>query len=77
MSKIKYDVFEVNSFELLQSKLEDLETSGASVEVTPIINSSGEIRKYFIFSKRIARQPYTKRAEFKNNSDVKLSKFYE
>jgi hypothetical protein len=76
MSKIKYDVFEINFFEVLQSKIEDLESLGASIEVTPIFNSNGEITKYFLFSKRIDRQPYTKKAEFKNNSDLKLNKFY-
>lgn len=76
MSKIKYTVYEVNSFELLQSKLEDLENESFLVELTPISNSKGEITKYVIFGKKSVTNKISFKKEFENNKSSKLLKFY-
>lgn len=61
----------------MQSKLEDLEKENFLVELTPIFNSKGEIKKYFIFAKKSVVNKVPIKKEFEINKLDKITKFNE
>lgn len=71
-----YSVYEINDFAILQSKLLDLQENNWSVEVTPISNSNGDIKKYFLFCKKLQPKKSIPEKNIVHNTDIKLTKFF-
>lgn len=60
----------------MQNKLSDLERDNYLVEITPISNSNGEIKKYFVFGRKSVSSKTPPKKEFENNKPEKLKQFY-
>jgi hypothetical protein len=74
---IQYCCYEIRDFELLQSKLDDLEKNEWNIDVTPFANNEGIITTYFVFCKKL-KSKEKKASPIKDlNSELKLTSFYK
>jgi hypothetical protein len=74
---IQYCCYEIKDFDILSSKLEDLQTNDWSVDVTPIFNEKGVITLYFVFCKRIKPKEKVTLPSKQINSVAQLDSFFK